>query len=54
MRETCAIGSFEDCITTLRGFREAGADEIAIFGRTPADNAEMLERWRNVQVGSAA
>jgi len=42
MSESCGIGSVDECIDTLRRFREAGADEIVTYGSTPG----RMPRWR--------
>lgn len=47
MTDTCAIGSVDECVTSLQRFRDAGADEIATYGSTPAQNAKLVEAWRN-------
>ena len=49
MRETCAIGSVNECIKTLQAFREAGVDELALYGSTPADNAKLIAAWRDAK-----
>jgi alkanesulfonate monooxygenase SsuD/methylene tetrahydromethanopterin reductase-like flavin-dependent oxidoreductase (luciferase family) len=46
MEETCALGTVDQCVTQLRRFRDAGADEIATYGSTPAQNAGLIEAWR--------
>jgi 5,10-methylenetetrahydromethanopterin reductase len=46
MEETCALGGVDQCITQLQRFRDAGADEIATYGSTPGQNAELIEAWR--------
>lgn len=48
MLDSCALGSVDECVTSLRRFREAGADEIATYGSTPAQNAKLVEAWREV------
>ncbi|WP_037076421.1 TIGR03857 family LLM class F420-dependent oxidoreductase [Pseudonocardia spinosispora] len=45
MSESCALGSVEECVATLRRFRDAGADEIATYGSTPAQNAGLARAW---------
>lgn len=45
IREAAAIGSTTECLDTLRLFREAGADEIAVYGSTPAQNAKLISAW---------
>ena len=49
MDETCALGSIENCVTRLQQFRDAGADEIATYGSTPAQNARLVDAWRSRQ-----
>ena len=46
MHDTCAIGSVETCFKTMQRYRDAGIDEITIYGPTPAQNAELVEAWR--------
>ena len=46
MQETCALGSVDECVAQLQRFRDAGADEIAIYGSTPGQNAELITAWR--------
>jgi 5,10-methylenetetrahydromethanopterin reductase len=50
MIDTCAIGSVDECVSSLQRFRDAGADEIATYGSTPAQNAKLIEAWRNRSV----
>jgi 5,10-methylenetetrahydromethanopterin reductase len=45
MSESCALGSVDQCVTTLQRFRDAGADEIATYGSTPAQNADLATAW---------
>jgi probable F420-dependent oxidoreductase len=46
IRECSAIGSVGECVATLQRFRDAGADEIATYGSTPAQNAKLVAAWR--------
>jgi 5,10-methylenetetrahydromethanopterin reductase len=46
MHETCAIGSPPECVTTLRRYREAGADEVILYGSAPSQNARLIAAWR--------
>lgn len=46
MKDTCALGSVQECVTLLQRFRDAGADEIATYGSTPGQNAGLVEAWR--------
>lgn len=43
---SCAIGSATEVAAKLREFREAGADEVATYGSTPGQNAEVARAWR--------
>jgi probable F420-dependent oxidoreductase len=45
MSESCALGSVDECLTTLRAFREAGADEIVTYASTPGQNAKLAAAW---------
>jgi probable F420-dependent oxidoreductase len=47
MRASSALGSVGECLSVLRAFREAGADEIATYGSTPGQNAALLRAWRD-------
>jgi alkanesulfonate monooxygenase SsuD/methylene tetrahydromethanopterin reductase-like flavin-dependent oxidoreductase (luciferase family) len=46
MTDTCAIGSPDECVATLQRYREAGADEVALYGSAPEQNAALIEAWR--------
>ena len=46
MLASCAIGSVAECVTTLRRFRAAGADEIVTYGSTPGQNAALAVAWQ--------
>ena len=46
MHDSCAIGTAAECAANLQRFRDAGADEIATYGSTPAQNAGLIEAWR--------
>lgn len=43
---TAAIGSVDHCVSVLQRYRDAGADEIAVYGSTPLENAELIAAWR--------
>ena len=45
MRESCAIGSLEECLASFRRFREAGADELVTYGSTPGQNESLAAAW---------
>jgi 5,10-methylenetetrahydromethanopterin reductase len=47
MHDACAIGTVQDCVTKLEAFKQAGADEIAVYGSTPTQNAGLIKAWCN-------
>ncbi|MCV7102843.1 TIGR03857 family LLM class F420-dependent oxidoreductase [Mycobacterium palustre] len=47
MWDCSAIGTVDECVTNLRRFIDAGADEIVTYGSTPAQNAELVAAWRD-------
>lgn len=47
MHDTCAIGSPQDCVKTLQRYRDAGADEIALYGSAPPQNSALIAAWRD-------
>jgi 5,10-methylenetetrahydromethanopterin reductase len=49
IEESCAIGSVEACAKKLKEFKDAGADEIATYGSTPAQNAALVSAWRDMK-----
>lgn len=44
---TAAIGSVDHCVSLLQQYRDAGADEIAVYGSTPQENADLIAAWRD-------
>jgi len=46
MRDVCAIGTIEECVASFQRFKDAGVDEIATYGSTPAQNAKLIAAWR--------
>lgn len=44
--ESCALGTSEQCVDKMLEFRNAGADEIIIYGTTPGQNQGVVESWR--------
>lgn len=46
MLDACAIGSVDECVASLRRFKEAGIHEIITYGSTPGQNAELIAAWR--------
>lgn len=47
IRESCAVGSASECVKKLQEFRDAGADEVAIYCSTPAQNKGVIAAWRD-------
>ena len=45
MYDSCAIGTVDECVTSLARFRDAGADEIVTYGSTPGQNAALARAW---------
>lgn len=52
IRDACAVGSTNDCVRKFGEFKAAGADEIAIYTSTPAQNANVIAAWRNRKTAS--
>jgi alkanesulfonate monooxygenase SsuD/methylene tetrahydromethanopterin reductase-like flavin-dependent oxidoreductase (luciferase family) len=48
MLDSCAIGSVDECVASLRRFRDAGAQEIVTYGSTPGQNAKLAAAWAAV------
>lgn len=48
MHDSCAIGTARECAAKLKEFKDAGADEITTYGSTPAQNAGLVEAWREL------
>ena len=46
MRDTCAIGSVDECIAHFGALKKIGVDEFALYGSTPAQNAKLITAWR--------
>jgi probable F420-dependent oxidoreductase len=46
MEESAAIGSVEHCVERLQEYRDGGADEIAIYASTPAENERLAHAWQ--------
>ncbi|MEA2167681.1 MAG: hypothetical protein QOF76_981 [Solirubrobacteraceae bacterium] len=47
MEASAAIGSVAHCVERLQEYRDAGADEIAVYASTPAENAALIAAWRD-------
>jgi probable F420-dependent oxidoreductase len=46
MRATCALGTERECLAALRAYRQAGADEVTVYGSTPAQNTGLIRAWK--------
>ncbi|MHB8693281.1 MAG: TIGR03857 family LLM class F420-dependent oxidoreductase [Solirubrobacteraceae bacterium] len=53
MEDCSAFGTASECVHTLRRFIDAGADEIATYGSTPAQNAGLIAAWRGAHAASS-
>jgi alkanesulfonate monooxygenase SsuD/methylene tetrahydromethanopterin reductase-like flavin-dependent oxidoreductase (luciferase family) len=47
MADCSAFGTVDECVSNLRRFIDAGADEIVTYGSTPAQNAKLVAAWRD-------
>jgi hypothetical protein len=47
MEDCCAFGTVDECVKSLSRFIDAGADEIATYGSTPAQNGRLVGAWRD-------
>jgi probable F420-dependent oxidoreductase len=45
MLDCSAIGTVDECVTSLQRFIDAGADEVATYGSTPQQNAALAAAW---------
>jgi probable F420-dependent oxidoreductase len=48
MLDSSAFGPAQECAASLKRFADAGVDEIATYGSTPAQNAGLLAAWQMV------
>src|SRR5581483_3356039 len=39
------MGSVQTCVDKIKEFRDAGADEVALYASTPAQNAKVIAAW---------
>ncbi len=53
MRDSCAIGSVDECVARFKELRAAGVDEIACYGSSPSDNASLIGVWRELSSATA-
>jgi probable F420-dependent oxidoreductase len=54
LRDCALVGSIDDCVQNLQAFRDAGADEVALYFATPAQCADLIAAWRNHQAVAVA
>ena len=47
MYTTSLAGSIDDCLATMAAYRALGVDEISTYGTSPAQNADLVDAWRN-------
>ncbi len=47
MWDCSATGTVDECVTSLKRFTDAGADEIVTYGSTPGQNIELVAAWRD-------
>jgi probable F420-dependent oxidoreductase len=47
MQDTCGIGTPDECVKTLQRYRDAGVDEVTLYGSAPPQNASLIAAWRN-------
>jgi probable F420-dependent oxidoreductase len=46
--EQCsAVGPLSACVAKVQEFKDAGVDEIAFYGSSPSQNAELISAWRD-------
>lgn len=46
MYSTSLTGSPADCVDTMAAYRALGVDEISTYGTSPAQNADLVNAWR--------
>jgi alkanesulfonate monooxygenase SsuD/methylene tetrahydromethanopterin reductase-like flavin-dependent oxidoreductase (luciferase family) len=44
--DSSAVGTVQECVTSLQRFIDAGADEVTTYGSTPRQNAALIAAWR--------
>ncbi|MHB8696199.1 MAG: LLM class oxidoreductase, partial [Solirubrobacteraceae bacterium] len=45
MQDSCAIGSAAQCLSQWRAFKDAGADQIMLYGSTPRQAEQVVRAW---------
>jgi probable F420-dependent oxidoreductase len=46
IRSAGASGTVDQCLASLQAFKDAGADEIILYGTPPAVNEKLIASWR--------
>jgi 5,10-methylenetetrahydromethanopterin reductase len=46
VQDCSAVGTVDECVTSLQRFIDAGADEVTTYGSTPRQNGALIEAWR--------
>jgi len=46
IQDCSAVGTVDECVTSLQRFIDAGADEVTTYGSTPRQNGALIEAWR--------
>src|SRR5882757_8017773 len=46
VQDCSAVGTVDECVTSLQRFIDAGADEVTTYGSTPRQNSALIEAWR--------
>jgi probable F420-dependent oxidoreductase len=46
VEECSAVGSLTSCVAKLQEFKDAGVDELALYGSSPRQNAGLIAAWR--------
>jgi len=46
IQDCSAVGTVDECVTSLQRFIDAGADEVTTYGSTPRQNSALIEAWR--------
>ncbi len=51
--DTSLTGTVQDCVAKMQAYKNAGAHEICFYGSTPAENAGLIEAWREQSLPAA-
>gem|GEM_PF-331534 len=46
VEDVCAIGTVDQCVSSIDRFRALGADETILYGSRPGQNAALIQAWR--------